>query len=45
MDDSAWQTVDRLVRSMLEHPATLPPGSLAADVAALPARLAGHAAI
>ena len=39
------QTVDRLVRSMLEGAPALDKRTLAADVAALPARLAGHEAI
>ena len=39
------QTLDRLVRSALEHPAVLARETLAPDVVALPARLAGHGAI
>ena len=39
------QTVDRLVRGLLEHPAALPLVGLPADVVALPGRLASHAAI
>ena len=39
------QTLDRLVRSALEHPAVLARETLAPDVAALPGRLAGHGAI
>ncbi len=39
------QTVDRLVRSMLDGAPPLDRRTLADDVAALPARLAGHAGI
>ena len=38
------QTLDRLVRNAMAHPAPAPAG-LAADVLALPERLAGHAAL
>jgi thiol-disulfide isomerase/thioredoxin len=39
------QTLDRLVRSALDHPVALARETLAPDVVALPPRLAAHAAI
>jgi hypothetical protein len=39
------QTLDRLVRGMLEHPVPVPAAAWPADAVALPARLASHAAI